>query len=260
MKGVTPIIALALAVAVCAATGAEAASFGNPVGTRNTKGLIVGIETEHVTTPIGNDEANSNRYMLKGAYRILPRVDLTMRAGAGDIDVVGEIAGNRVALNTDPRFAWGGGVRIEPMRLSSSENAPRLVLAAEGLALLSSGVGEMDLVFPSAVLRERFETDYKWREFQGTAAVVFSMKSFTPYLGASVRGVDGEVRRVQTDLSGTTPSIIADEREQFGSSVSPYALAGFDYRVGQYFSLSSECFFHDEGDYGFFIGFSEAAD
>ena len=260
MKGATPTIALALAVALCGATGVEAASFGNPVSPRTMSGLVLGFETEHVTTPIGNDEANSNRYLLKGSYRVLPRIDLTMRVGAGDIDVVGEIAGNRIALNTSPRFAWGGGIRIEPLRLSSSENAPRLVMAADGLALLSSGTGEMDLVFPSAVLRERFETDYKWREFQGTAAIVFSTKSFTPYVGASVRGIDGEVHRVQTDLSGTTPSVVADEREEFGSSISPYALAGFDYRVGQYFSLSSECFFHDDGDYGFFVGFSEATD
>jgi hypothetical protein len=260
MKMANPIIALALAAALCGATGAEAASFGNPVGGRTTKGLVIGLETEHVTTPIGNDQANSNRYLVKGAYRVLPSLDLTMRLGAGDIDVLGEIAGNQVALNTNPQFAWGGGLRFEPLKLSSSENAPRLVLAADGLVLRSSGVGEMDLVFPSAVLRERFETDYTWREVQGTAAVVFSVKTLTPYVGASVRGVDGEVRRVQTDLSGSAPSVVADETEEFGSSISPYALAGFDYRVGRYFSMSSECFFRDSGDYGFFVGFSEAAD
>jgi hypothetical protein len=260
MKRATPKLALAILAALCVARGAEAASFGNPVSVHSQGNFAVGVETEQVTTPIGNDEAESDRYLVKGTYLLARGVNLTFRAGAADIDVVGQIAGNRVALDTNPRFAWGGGLRVEALRFSSSPSAPRLVVAAEGLMLLSSGVGEMDLVFPSAVLRERFETDYQWREFQGTAAFVFSAASFSPYVGAAVRAVDGEVRRVQTDLSGTTPSIVSDEREGFGSAVSPYVLAGLDYRVGQYFSLSTEGFFRDTGDYGFFIGFSEATD
>ena len=126
MKGATPTIALALAVALCGATGVEAASFGNPVSPRTMSGLVLGFETEHVTTPIGNDEANSNRYLLKGSYRVLPRIDLTMRVGAGDIDVVGEIAGNRIALNTSPRFAWGGGIRIEPLWILQPQPRARI--------------------------------------------------------------------------------------------------------------------------------------
>jgi len=260
MKTATQQLALAIMAALCVAGGAEAASFGNPVSVPNQGGFVVGLETEHIITPIGNDEAESDRYLVKGTYRLAPGMNLTLRAGAADIDVIGEIAGNRVALNTNPRFAWGGGLRVEPLRFSSGPNAPRLVMAAEGLLLLSSGVGEMDLVFPSAVLRERFETDYAWREFQGTAAIVFSTRLFAPYFGLAMRGVEGNVHRVQTDLSGTTPSIVADEREEFGSAIAPYALAGFDYRVGPYFNLSTEAVFRNDGDYGFFVGFSEATD
>ncbi len=260
MKTATHQLALAIMAALCVAGGAEAASFGNPVSVPSQGGFVIGIETEHVVTPIGNDAAESDRYLAKATYRLAPRMNLTFRAGAADIDVIGEIAGNRVALNTNPRFAWGGGVRIEPMCFSSGPNAPRLVVAAEGLMLLSSGVGEMDLVFPSAVLRERFETDYSWRELQATAAIVFSTRLFAPYFGLAMRGVEGDVHRLQTDLSGTTPSIVADEREEFGSSISPYVLAGFDYRVGPYFNLSTEAVFRNDGDYGFFVGFSEATD
>jgi hypothetical protein len=260
MRKATRTLALVAPLLVGAAGVAEAASFGNPVNVNRQGVFVVGLETEHVTTPIGDDQADSDRYLMKGTYRVMPGVSLIVRAGAGDIDVVGEIAGNAVALNTNPRFAWGGGIRVEPLRFSSSPSAPRLVMSAEGLHMLSSGEGEMDLVFPSAVLRERFETDYKWREFQGTAALVFNTERFVPYCGLTFRGVDGEVRRVQTDLSGTTPSIVTDERESFGSSIAPYALAGLDYRVGPYFNVSTEAFYRDGEDYGFFVGFSEAND
>jgi hypothetical protein len=256
----TKIGALALLIGLAAAAGAQAASFGNPIVIEKQGALAIGLEVQNVKAEIGDDEAESNRYMVKGTYLAMPGVSLNLRAGAADIDVVGEVAGNRIPLETNPRFAWGGGVRVEAWKAENVRFTPSIVLSAEGLMLLSSGDGEFDLVFPSATLRERFEADYKWREFQGTAAVLFHAVHVTPYVGLALRGIDGEVKRVQTDISGSTPSIVADETEEFGSSISPYVLAGLDYRVGPFFRLSVEGFAAGDNDYGFYVGVSEAGD
>ncbi len=257
MRIAVPAIAFALLVGGLAPERAQATSVGNPIEVEIEKQFAVGFETEYYNTEISDENVVSKRYMAKGAWRVGPWADIVMRFGAGEIDVDAVVANNALHFDSDPRFAWGGGLRVTPWRSSSFPMNPRLVLAAEGLFLLSSGETEVDLVFPSVTLKERFEADYRWHEFQGSAAIVFDAKPIYPYAGFILRGVDGRVKRRQFDLTGSNESLVADVTEDFQTDTNPYLLGGLDYRVGPTFRLSAEGIYRNNDDYGFFFGLSE---
>ena len=250
-------VAFALLVGGLAPAKARAISIGNPIEVEIEKQFAVGFETEYFKTEVSDETVSSNRYMAKGAWRIGPWADILMRFGAADIDVDATVAKNSLHFDSDPRFAWGGGLRVEPWRSTSLPLNPRLVVAAEALFLLSNGSVDVDLAFPSVTLKERFDANYRWREFQGSAIVLFDARPLYPYAGFSLRGVDGRVRRRQYDLTGSNQSLVADVTEDFQTDTQPYLTGGLDYRVGPTFRISGEGYYRDSDNYGFFFGMSE---
>jgi hypothetical protein len=257
MRVVMPVVVLALLAGLIGPSGASAASLGNPIDIEEPKQLAVGFESEYYETQVSDESVVSKRYLAKASWSVSRWADVVLRAGAGDIDVDAIVARNAVHFDSDPRFAWGGGIRLEPWRSETLPMTPRLVVAAEGLVLLSSGSVNVDLAFPNVTLRERFDADYRWREFQTSAAVVFDANPIYPYAGLALRGIDGTVKRRQFDLTGITESLVSDVEEDFGSGTSPYLMGGLDYRVGPTFRLSAEGYFQDSDDFGFFFGLSE---
>jgi hypothetical protein len=244
------------AAVLAAAPSARATSISNPIGAPSVGQFALAAEAEHVVTAYPDEGIASHRYLAKGIYRLNPWCDVFLRAGAADIDAEGAVFGEPAEIDGSAKFSWGGGVRAHVWRSASLPFSPRLVLGGEVLVLQSESAIERTI---GPTLTQRQDSEYSWREYEGSATVVLRWKAFYPYGGWAFRNVEGDFSRTHSDDDGTTTTIVSSSQGDFTTGVRAYPLAGVDYAAGDRFHISAQGFWRNDNDYGLFFGISETS-
>jgi hypothetical protein len=113
---------------------------------------------------------------------------------------------------SDPRYVYGGGLRLNLFQTADSSSLPGLYAAIQGTYL----TGEFEEEYTSAVDGNKFERETEWWEASGGVELGISRRHYAVYIGGNYYKYteDTERRQLENLPTGLTSRTFEDELEQ----------------------------------------------
>jgi len=229
----------------------RAQSLGNVIGMEETRGERVAVEYDYVgriveengEMPTGKFEITSHRFFIKGTYGLSDYVDFSLKLGAANLRVPSKDASFN-DFQGDTRFAYGGGVKIEPIKMGRSG----FLIVGQGVSFTSQGSIQNS--------RFRISNRYHWREYQAALAFTTQIKPVNLYVGLEKTWLDGKKDWTQYLISSHQSTAKgSDDFSDDQQSLRP--VIGVDIQLPQGYALSLEAGGVGRDEITLMLGFSQ---
>ncbi len=229
----------------------RAQSLGNVIGIEEARGERVAVEYNYVgriveesgATSPKKFEIASHRFFIKGTYGLSDYADFFLKLGAANLKVPSKAAGFS-DFQGDTRFAYGGGIKIKPIKIGRS----RFLLMGLGVAFTSQGSVQNN--------HFRINNKYDWREYQAALAFATQIKKVDLYLGLEKTWLDGKKDWTKYLIS-SNQSMAKSSNDFSDDQQSLRPVIGLDIQLPQGYALSLEAGGVGKNEITLMLGFSQ---
>lgn len=233
--------------------GGIAQTLGNVIGTEGQRTYRIAAEYNYIGRIIDESgevsgekfETTSNRFFIKGSYGLSYFASLFLKLGAANLEVPSKSAGFN-DFNGDTHFAYGGGIKLRPLRLNMIKS--QFFIIGQAVAFTSEG----------SVKDSRFHISnkYEWREYQTALAFAAQIKEVDLYIGLEKTWFDGKHEWTQYWLS-SNQFVDRGSQDFSDDQQSLRPVIGFDFQLPQGYTLSLEAGGIGEDELTLMLGFSQ---
>ncbi len=173
-------------------------------------------------------------YFGKVSIKLVEKIDIYGLIGTADLEI-DEWTVNDYTLETDPAVAWGSGFKL--LLYETEKYGDGILRVSLGGDYRDYAPGVETVKKSGADVSGVIKREFRYREWQGSLGVSYSLPQFTPYLG--VKYSDCECK-LEIDDHGTIHTTRANSKDIVG------IFLGCDYQWKENISLNLEGRFIDE--------------